>query len=85
MVACRRGARGAAPRPGRAAAGRLPHAERTSKLGAWNGARRTPPPPRARAAFGVGGHGVVFPGVNKSSGEIMAIKQVSKKHLPPSD
>ena len=34
--------------------------------------------------LGVGGHGVVFPGVNKSSGEIMAIKQVSKKHLPPS-
>jgi len=33
--------------------------------------------------LGVGGHGVVFPGVNKSSGEIMAIKQVSKKHLPP--
>ena len=27
------------------------------------------------------GHGVVFPGVNKSSGEIMAIKQVSKKHM----
>ena len=31
--------------------------------------------------LGVGGHGVVFPGVNKSSGEIMAIKQVSKKHM----
>ena len=31
--------------------------------------------------LGVGGHGVVFPGVNKSSGEIMAIKQVSKKHV----
>ena len=29
--------------------------------------------------LGVGGHGVVFPGVNRSSGEIMAIKQVSKK------
>lgn len=31
--------------------------------------------------LGVGGHGVVFPGVNKSSGEFMAIKQVSKKVL----
>ena len=34
--------------------------------------------------LGVGGHGVVFPGVNRSSGEIMAIKQVSKKKLQQS-
>lgn len=33
--------------------------------------------------LGVGGHGVVFPGVNRSSGEIMAIKQVSKKFGKP--
>lgn len=31
--------------------------------------------------LGVGGHGVVFPGVNRSSGEIMAIKQVPKKFV----
>ena len=68
-----------------ACAGLLPAAyltDATKTRAVWSGASRTRTTSRARAAFGWAAT-ASFPGVNKSSGEIMAIKQVSKKHLPP--